>query len=262
LDFGIRGRVAMVFGAGGGLGGAMSLALAREGVTVIGCDANAERLDQTVERARDSGAVIVPQVVQLADTHDVDGAIDEIERRFGTVSILVNNTVGPPPSAIGEIGDEMWQRYFSLMVSPVFHVTNRLIPAMREQGWGRVITSASSGVIAPIRHLGISNTLRSSLVGWSKTLANEVSADGVTVNVVLPGRIATGRIKSLDAAKAKREGLAVEDVVAASVGAIPAGRYGTPEEFGDVVAFLASERASYISGTVTRVDGGMVPSVY
>src|SRR5260370_36592119 len=107
----------MVFGAGGGLGGAMSLALAREGVTVIGCDANAERLDQTVERARDSGAVIVPQVVQLADTHDVDGAIDEIVRRFGTVSILVNNTVGPPPSAIGAVGDERWRRDFSLMVS-------------------------------------------------------------------------------------------------------------------------------------------------
>jgi 3-oxoacyl-[acyl-carrier protein] reductase len=254
--------VALVFGAGGGLGGAIALALAREGATVIGCDANAKRLDQTIERARDNGTVVVPQLVQLADTQNVDDVIGGVVSRFGVVSILVNNTVGPPPSAIDDVGDEMWQQYFSLMVSPVFHVTSRLIPAMREQGWGRVITSASSGVIAPIRHLGISNSMRSSLVGWSKTLANEVGADGITVNVVLPGRIATGRIRSLDAAKATREGLTVDDIVAASVGTIPAGRYGTPEEYADVVAFLASERASYISGSVTRVDGGMVPSVY
>ena len=262
MDLGISGRVGVVFGAGGGLGGAISLALAREGVTVIGCDTNEARLTQTVERARDAGGTVVPELVGLGSGDELDDAMDGLVRRFGTISILVNNTVGPPPSAIEEIGEETWQKYFSLMVSPVFRVTNKLVPAMREQRWGRVITSASSGVVSPIRHLGISNSLRSSLVGWSKTLANEVGADGVTVNMVLPGRIETGRIRSLDAARAAREGLAVSDVVATSVGSIPAGRYGTPEEYGDVVAFLASERASYITGTVTRVDGGMVPSVY
>jgi 3-oxoacyl-[acyl-carrier protein] reductase len=147
------------------------------------------------------------------------------------------------------------------MVLPVFRLTDLVLPDMREQRWGRVITSTSSGVVSPIPNLGISNALRSTLVGWSKSLSAEVGRDGITANVVLPGRIATGRIVSLDSAKAEREGRQVEDVAAESVSRIPVGRYGDPAEYGDVVAFLASERASYITGSVTRVDGGMIPSI-
>jgi 3-oxoacyl-[acyl-carrier protein] reductase len=132
---------------------------------------------------------------------------------------------------------------------------------MRSRRWGRVITSTSSGVVAPIPNLAISNALRLSLVGWSKTLAREVGGDGVTVNIVLPGRIATKRILFLDHAKAEREGRVVEAVTAESTGAIPLGRYGDPREYGDVVAFLASERASYLTGSVIRVDGGLIASV-
>src|SRR5690606_3200025 len=126
---------------------------------------------------------------------------------------------------------------------------------------GRVITSTSSGVIAPIPNLGISNALRSTLVGWSKTLAREVAADNVTVNVVLPGRIGTSRIAQLDEAKARREGRSVEAVIEESVRSIPIGRYGRPQEYGDVVTFLASERASYVTGSIVRVDGGYIPSI-
>jgi 3-oxoacyl-[acyl-carrier protein] reductase len=147
------------------------------------------------------------------------------------------------------------------MVLSVIAITDRVLPGMRERRWGRVITSTSSGVVAPIPNLGISNALRLSLVGWSKTLAREVARDGITANIVLPGRIATDRIRFLDEAKAKREGRPVEEVAAESTSSIPVGRYGRPEEYGDVVAFLASERASYLTGSVIRVDGGLIASI-
>jgi 3-oxoacyl-[acyl-carrier protein] reductase len=147
------------------------------------------------------------------------------------------------------------------MVLSVIAITDRVLPGMRQRRWGRVITSTSSGVVAPIPNLGISNALRLSLVGWSKTLAREVARDGITANIILPGRIATDRIRFLDEAKAKREGRPVEEVAAESTSSIPVGRYGRPEEYGDVVAFLASERASYITGSVIRVDGGLIASI-
>jgi 3-oxoacyl-[acyl-carrier protein] reductase len=132
---------------------------------------------------------------------------------------------------------------------------------MRARKWGRVITSTSSGVVAPIPNLAISNSLRMALVGWSKTLSREVAAEGVTVNIVLPGRIATRRIEELDQARAKREGKSLAEIVQASTSSIPANRYGRVEEYGDVVAFLASSAASYITGSVVRVDGGLIQSI-
>src|SRR5262249_48200966 len=147
------------------------------------------------------------------------------------------------------------------MVLPVIAITDRVLPGMRARKWGRIITSTSSGVISPIPNLAISNALRLSLAGWSKTLAREVAKDGITANIGLPGRIATGRITFLDEQRAKRDGVPVEKVRADSTASIPAGRYGEPQEYGDVVAFLASERASYITGSVIRVDGGLIASI-
>jgi 3-oxoacyl-[acyl-carrier protein] reductase len=155
----------------------------------------------------------------------------------------------------------LWSKHFQAMVLSVIAITDRVLPNMRARHWGRVITSTSSGVVAPIPNLAISNALRLSLVGWSKTLAREVAKEGVTANVVVPGRIATSRVRFLDEARAKREGRSVEAVLAESAGSIPVGRYGTPEEYADVVAFLASERAAYITGSVIRVDGGMIASI-
>jgi len=143
----------------------------------------------------------------------------------------------------------------------VFKIAGLVLPGMRERGWGRILAIASSGVVQPIPNLVISNALRSSIVGWSKTLASEVAKDGVTVNLVLPGRIQTDRVEELDAANAKAQGRSVEDIAAAARAAIPAGRYGRVEEFADVVCFLASEQASYITGSMIRVDGGAVRSV-
>lgn len=147
------------------------------------------------------------------------------------------------------------------MVLCVIAMTDRALPNMKARKFGRIITSASSGVIAPIPNLGLSNALRASLVGWSKTLAREVARDGITANVLVPGRIATDRIAFLDAKKAEREGKTIEAVQAESLAQIPAGRYGEPEEYADMAAFLASERAGYITGSVIRVDGGYIPSL-
>src|SRR6202034_3548860 len=197
----------------------------------------------------------------LSDLTQIDGHISKIERDLGPVDILVNNTGGPPPTTASGQDTSLWSKQFQAMVLSVIAITDRVLPNMRARHWGRVITSTSSGVVAPIPNLAISNALRLSLVGWSKTLAREVAKEGITANVVVPGRIATGRTKFLDQAKAKREGRSVEDVSAESAGSIPVGRYGKPEEYGDVVAFLASERAAYITGSVIRVDGGLISSI-
>jgi 3-oxoacyl-[acyl-carrier protein] reductase len=261
MDLGISGRVALVLNAGGGLGSAIAVALAREGVTVIGCGSNAERLGQTAKRVSEVGGTMAPLVADLNNVDALDDLVTSARQHAGPISILVNMTGGPPPGTTAGVEVSSWQRHFESMVLPVFRLTDLVLPDMREQRWGRVITSTSSGVVAPIPNLGISNALRSTLLGWSKSLSAEIGRDGITANVVLPGRIATGRIVTLDNAKAEREGRPVEDVAAESIGKIPVGRYGDPAEYGDAVAFLASERASYITGSVIRVDGGMIPSI-
>jgi 3-oxoacyl-[acyl-carrier protein] reductase len=200
-------------------------------------------------------------VWDLGDLSQIDAHVSKIESELGVVDILVNLTGGPPPTPAGGQDVALWSKHFQSMVLSVIAITDRVLPKMRERNWGRIITSTSSGVVAPIPNLGVSNALRLSLVGWSKTLAREVARDGITANIIVPGRIATDRIKLLDEAKAKREGRTVEDVSCESAGSIPVGRYGKPEEYADVVAFLASERAAYITGSSIRVDGGLIASI-
>ncbi|RXF74137.1 SDR family oxidoreductase [Hansschlegelia zhihuaiae] len=261
MDFGLKGKTALVLGAGGGLGRAIATALAREGARVAIGGRSADSLEPTLAEIRAAGGEGLPLVWDLADIGAIEAQVSEIERRFGPVEVLVNNTGGPPPTPAAGQDVELWSRQFQAMVLSVIALTDRVLPKMRERKWGRVITSTSSGVVAPIPNLGVSNALRSTLVGWSKTLAREVGRDGVTVNIVLPGRVATKRILFLDEAKAKRESRAVEEVSKESTAQIPVGRYGRPEEYGDVVAFLASERSSYVTGSVIRVDGGLIPSI-
>ena len=261
MDLQLVERVALVCGAGGGLGRAIAAQLAAEGATVVGLDRDAGALATTHSIITAEGHRFRPMPVDLIDPAQVDTAVTTVERTQGPVTVLVNNTGGPPPGPIQGVPLADWRTHFTSMVAPVVHLTDRVLPGMRAAGWGRVITSASSGVVAPIPNLGLSNSLRSALVGWSKTLASEVAAHGITVNVVLPGRIATSRILELDRARAEREGRAVDEVAAASVSTIPVGRYGRPAEYGAVVAFLAGVGASFVNGSVVRVDGGMIASV-
>ena len=256
MDLGIRGRTALVLGAGGGLGHAIAVALGREGASVALAD-----IDQAALAVEGAGAKVLPLGWDLADLGVVEENVARVEAALGPVDILVNNTGGPPPSPAAGVPPETWRTQFEAMVVPVIALTDRVLPGMRARRWGRIVTSTSSGVVSPIPNLAVSNALRLSLVGWSKTLSREVAGDGVTVNVILPGRIATNRIRFLDEAKAKREGRTLEAVVAESTASIPAGRYGRPEEYGDAVAFLASERAAYITGSILRVDGGYISSI-
>lgn len=147
------------------------------------------------------------------------------------------------------------------MVLAVIAITDGVLPDMRKKKWGRIITSTSSGIVTPIPNLALSNALRLTLVGWSKTLAREVAADGITANIVAPGRIATERVHFLDRNRSENQKRPLEEVVAESVSAIPVGRYGDPREYADVVAFVASERASYVTGSIIRVDGGLIVSL-
>ncbi len=261
MDLAIKGRTALVLSAGGGLGRAISLSLASEGAAVAVADINEAAVTETRNQIEASGACAASGVVDLMDTEGLAAFVSRVGKELGGVDILINISGGPPPTTAANVSPQDWDKQFKAMVMSMIHVTDLVLPGMRARKWGRIITSTSSGVLAPIPNLGISNTLRSALVGWSKTLANEVAADGITVNVVIPGRIATGRIRQLDEARAVREGKTVEEVVKLSTTSIPIRRYGQPEEFANAVAFLASNRASYITGTMLRIDGGMIQSV-
>ena len=261
MDLGIGTKTALVLGAGGGLGGAIARALAAEGAAVAVASRTLVGATLTVTEIVEAGGRAEAFAWDLSDLAEMHRQVDLIESRMGSIDILVNVTGGPKPTPAAGCPATEWTSYFQSMVLPVIALTDRVLPGMRERKWGRIITSTSSGVIAPIPNLGLSNALRSTLVGWSKTLAREVGGDGITLNIVVPGRIATPRIAFLDEAKAKRENRPLSDVSAESASAIPLGRYGNPSEYGQAVAFLASTAASYITGSTLRVDGGLIANV-
>ncbi|MEO1315685.1 MAG: SDR family oxidoreductase [Pseudomonadota bacterium] len=261
MDLGLTGKRALVLASTRGLGRAIAEALAAEGAHLLLAGRSQERLEVVAEGIRAKGGTAEVAVADLSDPAASEAVATAVRSVFGEVDILLNNTGGPPPGRMVDADPAVMAAQFDTMVMRLVEITARLLPPMRAQKWGRIITVGSSGVIQPLTNLGLSNALRASLVGWSKSLSNDLAADGITVNMLLPGRIHTERVDELDAAAAKRTGKTIEETREAAMAAIPAGRYGTPAEFAAVAAFLASDQASYITGSQIRVDGGAIRSI-
>lgn len=262
MDLGISGKRALVLGSSRGLGFGVAKNLAEEGAIVMLVGRDEERLKKSAEALQAEDTKLQNYVVaNLGDSDTASRIYGATTQALGGIDILVNNSGGPKPGSVAIVDASDWINQFETMILRILEITSLCLPGMRAQGWGRVINIVSSGVIQPIPNLGMSNTLRGSLLGWAKTLSNEVAAEGITVNNVVPGRIHTTRVDELDATVAERQGKTREEIAAASRAAIPTGRYGRVEEFAAVVTFLASEPASYVNGSMIRVDGGFIRSL-
>jgi 3-oxoacyl-[acyl-carrier protein] reductase len=250
LDLGLESRVALVMGASRGIGRGIASALAREGARVAIASRSQESLD---EAAAAIDGDVTPFVADVSDLDRMASLPAEVANALGPVEILVANTGGPPFGGALDHELDDWERaYRSLVLAPRV-LAGAVVPGMRERGWGRIVNVGSSSTREPIPGLNLSNSHRMAAVGFLKTLSREVAADGITVNTVATGRFATERLASNAGSMEAAEEAAKQE--------IPTGRLGRPEEYGDLVAFLCSERAAYITGTVIPIDGGLLRSI-
>jgi 3-oxoacyl-[acyl-carrier protein] reductase len=263
MDLGLRGRRALVMGGTKGLGRSIADALADEGAALVISGRDQGRLDEAAAALRARGAASAEGVVaDVATGEAMDRLADAAVAAMGGVDILVLNHGGPPQCTASEMTEAALVEWFQhIVVSPI-RIANKLLPAMRELGWGRIIVVGSTGMQQPIPTLALSNTLRASIWAWLKTLSGEVAKDGVTMNVLAPGTILTDRTKESAAALGRQKNISFEEALADRMAdaarQIPAGRVGMPDEYGPMGAFLASERAGYITGSMIRVDGGRI----
>lgn len=260
MDLGIEGKRALVLGASKGLGAAVARTLAREGAIVTAAARSLDVIEGwKQELAPDVRGNLKALRLDVSDTASLAETLSPLMENG--IDILVLNSGGPPPGTALEVKREQWQQQFETMAINLFEIAGMFLPGMRQRRWGRIVIIASSGVEQPIPNLTLSNGIRSAVLGWAKTLANEVAAEGVTVNLALPGRILTDRLGQLDEANAKRQNKSRDEVEAAAKAQIPAGRYGEPQEFANGVTFLCSNAASYITGIRLRIDGGAMKAI-
>jgi 3-oxoacyl-[acyl-carrier protein] reductase len=257
MDLGLRGRGALVGGASAGLGRACAERLAAEGCRLALWSRGGEALEKAADEVRAAHSVdvftIAGDAAEPATAALVAAAAQEA---LGAVDIVVLNAGGPPAGEATKTEPDEWRRAFQLLAITPIELAQLLLPSMRERHWGRVVSIMSSAIRQPIPELSYSNACRSALAGWLKTIAPEVAADGVTVNGVLPGRLDTARVAWLDEKRAERAGTTAAEIRASFERAIPAGRYGEPDELGAYVAWLCSEPARYQTGTLVQIDGG------
>ena len=259
MELGLKGKRALVMGASKGLGRSIADALARDGASVVISGRHQASLDVAVAELLALGATSAFGIpADVADNAQMDRLADGAVAAMGGVDILILNHGGPPPGTALDLKEADLAPWFQRMVAAPIHITQRLLPAMRAQKFGRIINVGSTGMLQPIPNLVMSNVMRAAVLGYLKTLSAEVAGDGVTVNVVAPGAIRTDRTLETAASQAAKTGKTIDEVVAERSKTIPALRYGTPDEYGPLVAFLCGEPAAYITGSILRADGGMV----
>jgi 3-oxoacyl-[acyl-carrier protein] reductase len=256
MDLGLKGKRALVLAASRGLGFASARALAREGCNLVICSRDRARITEAGDTLRrDTGVRVHAVEADVSRTDEAANLVQAVVAQYGGLDILVHNAGGPPAGQFLSMTDEQWQKAFEQNLMSLVRLVNAAVPEMKKNNWGRILTIASSSVKQPIPNLVLSNALRAGVWGLAKTMSRELAPFGILVNVIAPGRIQTERIEELDAANAQRTGRPIEEVKRESVASIPLGRLGQPDELGALVAFLASEAASYITGQAIMVDG-------
>lgn len=263
MDLGLKGKVALVLAASKGLGRASAAALAAEGASVVIGARNKDRLDATAQEIqRETGNRIVPVPTDVTIAEDIERIVTATVQAFGRLDILVNNAGGPPPGKFDAFDDAQWLAAFELNLLSAVRFIRLAVPHLRQAGGGRIINIVSTSVKQPIDNLLLSNAIRPGVVGLAKSLSTELAPDKITINNVCPGRILTDRLWEGSSMKRRLEqGMSQKEALQEMAHGIPLGRLGKPEELGALVAFLASEQASYITGTTIQVDGGVVQSM-
>lgn len=262
MDLGIRGRVALIAGGSQGLGLAVALQLAKEGAKISICALDDPSLPAAVELIRkETGAEVISFPADLTDSEQARNFVRKSAEHFGTVDILVNNAGGPPSVKFLEIEEDLWYFGFRLNLLSTIAMTREAVPIMKEKKWGRIINMTSIAVKQPIDGLILSNTVRSGVIGFAKSLSNELAPYNVTVNSVCPGYTLTDRVRNLSKVVADKEGKKPEEIIQKWEAEIPMKRLGKPEEFATLVAYLASEGAGYITGAAVQIDGGWYKGV-
>ena len=263
MDLGLRGKTALVAASSRGRGRAVADELANEGANLVTCARTPGPLEEaSQEIAKKTGAEVIAVPANLSEPKDTERLLKKAKAAFGNIDILVTNTGGPPPGPFESHSFETWNDAVHQNLYSVLRLTRGVLPEMKEAGWGRVINITSVAVKQPVDGLILSNSVRAAVTGFAKTLSNEVAGSGVTVNNVMPGYTKTERLDQLAEDIAGRSGASIDETVAQWESQIPMGRIGSPREFAAMVAFLASERASYITGVSVPVDGGSIRSLF
>ena len=263
MDLGLKGKVALVAAASQGMGRATALALGREGCRLAICARNAGPLEEAAATIRkEMGAEVLTAVADVSREADIHGFVAKAKAAYGGVDLLLANAGGPPTGRFESVTEEQWSKAYDLTLMSAIRLVRECIPSMRSRGGGSIVAITSISVKQPLDNLLLSNAMRAAVVGLVKTLSRELAQDRIRVNAVVPGYIATGRMTEIIRVRAEREGKPFEAAQLQELSQIPLGRMGKPEEVADLIAFLRSERASYITGDVIQIDGGLYRGVH